>query len=133
MALHLTMTCEEHYVKRVMAGGEWGVDICPLSTLQSLKISTDWICTNNVCIRAFDGSKRTLGKIYMIVTIGPAEFGITFQVIDMDTSYNLLLGKPWIHMARAVLFTLHQVVKFEHDKKEIIIYGKDDLPITRDP
>ncbi|XP_069152078.1 uncharacterized protein [Solanum lycopersicum] len=116
-ALHLTVKCEEHYVKRVMVDGGSGVDICPLSTLQSLKINTDRIRTNNVCERAFDGAKRdTFGEIYLIVTIGPAEFGITFQVIDMDTSYNLLLGRPWIHMARAVPSTLHQVVKFEHDK-----------------
>ena len=116
-ALHLIVKCEEHYVKRVMVDGGSGVDICPLSTLQSLKINTDRIRTNNVCVRAFDGAKRdTLGEIYLIVTIGPAEFGITFQVIDMDTSYNLLLGRPWIHMARAVPSTLHQVVKFEHDK-----------------
>ncbi|KAH0661404.1 hypothetical protein KY284_026335 [Solanum tuberosum] len=51
----------------------------------------------------------------------------------MDTSYNLLLGRPWIHLARAVPSTLHQVVKFEHDKLEIIVHGEDDLPITRDP
>ncbi|XP_015079648.1 uncharacterized protein LOC107023462 [Solanum pennellii] len=133
-ALHLTVKCEEHYVKRVMVDGGSGVDICPLSTLQSLKISTDRIRTNNVCVRAFDGAKRdTLGELYLIVAIGPAEFGITFQVIDMDTSYNLLLGRPWIHMARAVPSTLHQVVKFEHDKQEIIVHGEVDLPITRDP
>ena len=36
-------------------------------------------------------------------------------------------------MARAVSSTLHQVVKFEHDKQEIIVHGEDDLPITRDP
>ncbi|XP_015078423.1 uncharacterized protein LOC107022277 [Solanum pennellii] len=86
-ALHLTMKCEEHYVKSVMVDGGSGVDICPLYTLQSLNISTDRIRNNNVCVRAFDGAKRdTLGEIYLIVTIGPAEFGITFQVIDMDTS-----------------------------------------------
>ena len=56
-ALHLTVKCEEHYVKRVMVDGGSGVDICPLSTLQSLKINTDRIRNNNVCVRAFDGAK----------------------------------------------------------------------------
>ena len=74
-----------------------------------------------------------LGEIYLIVTIGPVEFGINFQVIDMDTSYNLLLGRTWIHMARVVPSTLHQFVKFEHGKQEIIFHGEDDLQITRDP
>ncbi|XP_049414681.1 uncharacterized protein LOC125877430 [Solanum stenotomum] len=62
-ALHLTVKCEEHYVKRVMVDGGSGVDICPLSTIQRLKINTDRIRTNNVCVRAFDGAKRdTLGE-----------------------------------------------------------------------
>ncbi|KAG5620795.1 hypothetical protein H5410_006013 [Solanum commersonii] len=98
------------------------------------KINTDRIRTNNVCVHAFDGAKwDTLGEVYLAVTIGPVEFEITFQVINMDTSYNLLLGRLWIHLARAVPSTLHQVVKFEHDKLEIIVHGEDDLPITRDP
>ncbi|XP_060210244.1 uncharacterized protein LOC132637118 [Lycium barbarum] len=133
-ALHLTVKCEEHYVKRVMIDGGSGVDICPLSTLQSLKISTDRIRTNNVCVRAFDGAKRdTIGEIDLTLKIGPVDFGITFQVIDMDTSYNLLLGRPWIHAARAVPSTLHKVVKFEYEKQEIIVHGEDDLSIYRDP
>jgi len=57
---------------------------------------------------------------------------IVFQVMDMDTSYNFLLGRPWIHMAWAVPSTLHQVVKFEHNHQEIIVHGEDDLPIYRD-
>ncbi|KAG5588910.1 hypothetical protein H5410_039424 [Solanum commersonii] len=36
-------------------------------------------------------------------------------------------------MARAVPSTLHQDVKFEHNHQEIIMHGKDDLPIYKDP
>ena len=36
-------------------------------------------------------------------------------------------------MARVVSSTLHQVVKFEHDKQEIIVHGEYDLLIIRDP
>ena len=36
-------------------------------------------------------------------------------------------------MARVVPSTLHQVVKFKHDKQEIIVHSEDDLPINRDP
>ncbi|KAH0644144.1 hypothetical protein KY284_032028 [Solanum tuberosum] len=40
-ALLLTVKYEGYYVKRVMIDGGSGVDICPLSTLQSLKIDLD--------------------------------------------------------------------------------------------
>ncbi|XP_070004449.1 uncharacterized protein LOC142163400 [Nicotiana tabacum] len=104
----LTVKCEGYYVKRVMLDGGSGVDICPLSTLQRMKIGTERISPNNVCVRAFDGVKRdTIGEIDLILTIGHVDFEVTFQVLDMDTSYNFLLGRPWIHAARVVPFTLH--------------------------
>ncbi|XP_027767963.1 uncharacterized protein LOC114074305 [Solanum pennellii] len=133
-ALHLTVTCEGYYVKRVMIDGGSGVDICPLSTLQSLKVNTDRIRPSNVFVRAYDGSRRdTIGEIKLNMTIGPVVFTIVFQVMDMETSYNFLLGRPWIHMARAVPSTLRQVVKFEYNNQEITVHGEDDSPIYRDP
>src|SRR3954465_5677352 len=33
-------------------------------------------------------------------------------VIDADTSYNLLLERPWIHKNHTVPSTLHQVMKY---------------------
>ncbi|XP_070021791.1 uncharacterized protein [Nicotiana sylvestris] len=112
-ALHLTVKCEDYYVKWVMLDGGSGVDICPLSTLQRIEVGTGRIRPNNVCVRSFDGIKRdTLGEIDLVLTIGPVEFEITFQVLDMDMSYNFLLGRPWIHAAGAVPSTFHQMVKF---------------------
>ena len=37
---------------------------------------------------------------------------MTCYVIDADTSYNLLLGRPWIHHNSIVPSTLHQVMKY---------------------
>ncbi|XP_070002247.1 uncharacterized protein [Nicotiana sylvestris] len=117
-----------------MVDGGSSVDVCSLSTLQGMKINIDRIRTNNVCIWAFDGSARdTIGEINLTMTIGPVDFEIVFQVVDMDTSYNFLLGRPWIHMARAVPSTLHQMVKFEHNRQEIIVHGKDESSIYKDP
>ena len=74
-ALHLTVTCEGYYVKRVMIDGGSGVDICPLSTLQSLKVNTDRVCPSNVFVPAYDGSRRdTIGEIKLNMTTGPVVF-----------------------------------------------------------
>ncbi|XP_019248614.1 PREDICTED: uncharacterized protein LOC109227879 [Nicotiana attenuata] len=133
-ALHLMVKCEGHYVKGVMIDGGSSVDVCPLSILQQLNIDTNKIRTSSVSIRAFDGSKRdTTGEIELTMTIGPVDFNIVFQVLDMKTSYNFLLGRPWIHMARAIPSTLHQMVKFEYDRQEIIVHGEDDSSVYNDP
>ncbi|XP_070034790.1 uncharacterized protein [Nicotiana tomentosiformis] len=116
-----------------MIDGSSSVDVCPLSTLQRLNIDTNRIRTSNVSIRAFDGSRRdTIGEIELTMTIGPVDFNIVFQVLDMDTSYNFLLGKPWIHMARAIPSTLHKMVKFEYDRQEIVVHGEDNSSVYKD-
>ncbi|XP_070041248.1 uncharacterized protein [Nicotiana tomentosiformis] len=126
MALHLTVKYEGHYVKQVMVDKGSSVDICTLSTLQSMKINTDRIQPDNVHIRAFDGSGRdTIGEIKLTMTIGPIDFEIV-QVVDMESSYNIHLGRSWIHTARVVPSTLHQMLKFEHDRQEIIVHGEDE-------
>ena len=51
----------------------------------------------------FDGvQKDILGAVNLTLQMGPAEFNAKFQVLDIDTSYNLLLVRPFIHMAGAV-------------------------------
>ncbi|XP_016480683.2 uncharacterized protein LOC107801803 [Nicotiana tabacum] len=57
-ALYLTVKCEGYYVKRIMLDGDFGVDICPLSTLQHMEIGTERIRPKNICMHAFDGIKR---------------------------------------------------------------------------
>ena len=55
-----------------------------------------------------------------------------FQVLNINTSYNMLLGRPWIHKAKAVTSTLHQMVKFEYDRQEIVVHGEGDLSTYKD-
>ena len=48
-----------------------------------------------------------IGEIELVLTIGPVDFAVNFQVLDINTSYNLLLGRPCVHRAGAVPSTLH--------------------------
>ncbi|XP_070005693.1 uncharacterized protein [Nicotiana sylvestris] len=66
-----------------------------------------------------------------IMEIGTERIGPN-NVLDIDTSYNFLLGRPWIHAAGAVPYTLYQMVKFKHEDKEIVVHGEDEQSIYRD-
>ncbi|XP_070026073.1 uncharacterized protein [Nicotiana sylvestris] len=113
-ALYLTVKCEDSVVTHALVDNGSSANICPLSILKQLKIDHDRIYKNSVCVRGFDGSGTdTVGDIMLKVTIGLVEFTMEFQVLDVAVSYNLLLGRPWIHTAKAVPSTLHQMVKFE--------------------
>ncbi|XP_070039979.1 uncharacterized protein [Nicotiana tomentosiformis] len=100
-ALYLTVKWEDSAVSRVLVDNGSSANICPLSTLQKLKI-------------------------------GPVEFTMEFQVLDVAVSYNLLLGRPWIHAAKEILSSLHQMVKFEWDRQEIVVHGDENLSAYND-
>ncbi|XP_070002236.1 uncharacterized protein [Nicotiana sylvestris] len=106
-ALYLTVKCEDSMVTRVLVDNGSSANIC-LSTLNKRKVDNDRIHKNSICVRGFDGGgKDSVGDIILELTIGPVEFTMEFQVLDVAVSYNLLLGRPWIHAAKAVPSTLH--------------------------
>ncbi|XP_019239208.1 PREDICTED: uncharacterized protein LOC109219223 [Nicotiana attenuata] len=56
--------------------------------------------------------EKVASKIFEVnkLSIWPVEFTVEFQVLDVALSYNLLLGRPWIHAHKAVPSSLHQMV-----------------------
>ena len=78
-------------VNRVLVDDGSCLNICPLSTLKQLRFDLEKLEHNKVNVRAFDGVQRdTLGAVKLTLQMGPAEFDAKFQVLDIDTSYNLL-------------------------------------------
>ncbi|XP_070029962.1 uncharacterized protein [Nicotiana sylvestris] len=127
-ALYVTVKCEDSVVTQVLVNNGSSANICLLSTLNKLKVEDERIHKNSICVRGFDsGGKDSVGDIVLELTIGLVEFTMEFQVLDVAVSYNLLLGQPWIHAAKAVPSTLHQIVKFEWDRQEIVVHDEDNL------
>ena len=71
-----------------------------------------------------------MGTLEIELLIGPTTFITFFQVLRIPTSFNLLLGRPWIHKARAILYSLHQKVKFIHNGQVIIVQSVRDIFIS---
>ena len=68
--------------------------------------------------------RDTLGAVNLTLQMGPVKFNAKFQVFDIDTSYNLLLERPFIHMAGAVPSTLHQMMKLVWKNEELAVHGE---------
>ena len=62
---------------------------------------------------------RLMGKIKLKCQIGDLKSEVTCYVIDIDISYNLLLGWPWIHRNFILLPTLHQVIKYADEWERV--------------
>jgi len=80
-------------VTRALIDNGSSTNICTLSTLNTWKIDEDRVRKNSICVRGFDGGgTNTVGDIILELTIGPVEFTMEFQVLDVAVSYNILLG-----------------------------------------
>ncbi|XP_075074454.1 uncharacterized protein LOC142162052 [Nicotiana tabacum] len=63
------------------------------------------------------------------LSIGEMNSNTPIHAIDAKTSYNLLLGRPWIHENRVVSSTLHRCLKYRRDG-EIVKIDADIKPFT---
>ena len=73
--------------------------------------------------------QRAIGMIRLDVTIDELKARPFFHVIYSKTSYNLLLGRPWIHGNGVVPSTLHQYFKY-CDGKQVKVVTIDLQPFT---
>ncbi|XP_047265009.1 uncharacterized protein LOC124896999 [Capsicum annuum] len=88
--LYITVKYKNFFITHVMIDGGSGANIYPISTLEKLNIDVERIRPNNVCVRAFDGAKsNSIGKIELMLIIGPVEFAIEFQVLEIQS----IIGK----------------------------------------
>ncbi|RVX00439.1 hypothetical protein CK203_024665 [Vitis vinifera] len=74
-----------------------------------------------------------MGTLEIELLISLATFVAVFQVLRIPTSFNLLLGRPWIHRAGAIPSSLHQKVKFIHDGQVVVVQSIGDMFIAAEP
>ena len=127
-ALNITVKCKSHTVPRALLDNGSSLNVMPMSTLSRLPIDLSNLRKSQMVVRAFDGTKReVLGNIRLSIQVGPSIFDSEFIVMDINPSYNCLLGRPWIHMAGAVPSIIHQKVKFVVEESLIIVAAEEDM------
>ena len=113
---------------KVLIDNGSSLNVMPLSTLIRLPVDRSYMKHSKTVVRAFDGTRREVtGEIEIEMQIGPCTFNVEFQVIDISPSNNCLLGRPWIHIARAVPSTLHQKIKFVTEGQLVCIFAEEDM------
>ena len=73
----------------------------------------DELSHSRLMIQGFNqGGQRAVGVIRLEILIDDMTSSALLHVIDSKTSYNMLLGQPWLHENGIVLSTLHQCFKY---------------------
>ncbi|XP_021773616.1 uncharacterized protein LOC110737586 [Chenopodium quinoa] len=88
------------------------INVCPLRTAKKIGIDLDNLVKSSQGVKAYDNTRRqSMGTSTLKVITGLIEKEVVFHVLDINTSFNLLLGRPWLHELKAVPSSLHQKVK----------------------
>ena len=132
--LFIDVACSGRRVPSVLLDNGSALNVCPLVTAIALGFSPSDFGPSTQIVKAYDRTQMTfLGTISTHVMIGPVIYSILFQVLRIQSSFNLLLGRPWIHEAGAIPSSLHQKVKFIHEGRIITIQSDRDVITSSEP
>ena len=96
--LYITVDCSGHRVSSVLLDNGSAVNVCPLATAIALGFAPSDFGPSTQTMRAYDSTQReVMGTLTIDLLINSTIFSILFQVLRIPTSFNLLLGQPWIH------------------------------------
>ncbi|XP_074306463.1 uncharacterized protein LOC141641709 [Silene latifolia] len=114
--LIITMQIGTANVRRILVDGGSSVNLIMLDVLKAMKIKEDQITRKSSVLVGFSGeTKNTLGEIYLPTYVEGVASYERFRFLDCLSSYNVILGRPWIHNFKAVPSTYHQCIKIPTD------------------
>ncbi|KAL4619838.1 hypothetical protein ACB092_06G109700 [Castanea dentata] len=103
----------EQKIDHILINGGSAINILPKMTMRWLGLTMEDLSHSRLVIQGFNqGGQRIIGMIYLELIIKELASNILFHVIDAKTTYNILLGRPWIHRNKIVPSTLHQCLKY---------------------
>ena len=103
-----------------------GLNVCPLHTASKLGFKAEDITPVTKGMMSFDNTHHdALGALVIPLAIGLVVFDVDFFVVDLEPSFNLLLGRPWLHQHQVIPSTLHRMIKFRHDDEIIAVMAEN--------
>ncbi|KAK4566254.1 hypothetical protein RGQ29_002479 [Quercus rubra] len=109
--------CEQK-IDRILIDGGSAVNILPKMTMRRLGLTMEELSHSRLVIQRFNqGGQCAIDMIHLELIIGELTSNVLFHVIDAKTTYNMLLGRPWIHGNGIVPSTLHQCFKYLQSNK----------------
>ncbi|XP_059658458.1 uncharacterized protein LOC132304753 [Cornus florida] len=109
-------------IKRALIDLGSSANIITRTVFEQLGIPSFSIRPTSNPLMGFDGTKvDPLGVVDLSVTVAKRTLKENFVLTEIHPSYNLIMGRGWIHRMNGVPSTLHQVMQcLSPDGKEVI-------------
>ena len=115
--LQISFGCLGRRVPSVFLDNGSALNVCPLATTIAIRYGPIDFEPSTQTVRAYDSTRReVMGTLTLELMIGPIVFQVMFQILRIPVSFNLLLGRSWIHRVSAIPSSLHLKVKFDELK-----------------
>jgi hypothetical protein len=119
------------HLRRILIDPSSAVNILPVRSLTRAGYTVDDLDSTEVVICGFNNQGTSaLGSITVKIQMSSFSLKARFFVIDSNTSYSALLGRPWIHKYHVVPSTLHQCLKFLDNKGEQHRIAANPMPYS---
>ncbi|XP_059630554.1 uncharacterized protein LOC132273588 [Cornus florida] len=110
--LVVSLTIAECLVRRVLIDPGSSANVMPRVTFDRLEIEPKKLKPTGNPLLGFDGKRvEPIGIVELTVQAAERVLTESFMVVEIYPSYNLLMGRGWIHIIQGIPSTLHQVMR----------------------
>ncbi|XP_026429338.1 uncharacterized protein LOC113325357 [Papaver somniferum] len=100
-------------INRILVDTGRSVDILFYHAFRTMGYKDSDLVPSIYNINGFNGiASRPKGELTVKIFAGELETQVIVCVIDVDSPYNALIGRPWIHGIKGIASTYHQAIRF---------------------
>nr|POF27167.1 hypothetical protein CFP56_08538 [Quercus suber] len=129
--LYVTAFLGASRIKRALVDTSASTNIFPLPTFDALGIPRGRIILEPMQVARIEALQQSiLGHMSLDLMVGPIQAPTLMHVMEGNTSYHIILGRPWLKVYKAVASTYHQCVKAIWRNKQVVIEATK-IPFNR--
>ncbi|XP_074299710.1 uncharacterized protein LOC141630862 [Silene latifolia] len=112
-SLTITLSIGNCTVRKVLVYTGCSINLIMLETLKIMGFDKENLTKKSVPLVGFSGeTAHTVHEITILTYIKGVHKLVRYLVIESPTTYNVILGRPWLHQMKAIPLTYHQCLKF---------------------
>ncbi|XP_074266931.1 uncharacterized protein LOC141590223 [Silene latifolia] len=112
-ALTITLSIGNCTVRKALLDTGSSVNLVMLETLKTMGFDKENLVKKSVPLVGFSGeTPHSVGEITIPTYIEGINKLVRYLIIEGPTTYNVILGRPWLHQMKAVPSTYYQCLKF---------------------